>query len=152
MYRNSSCTFRWNEWADYQSTDTDSRSGPGAYRRRLEEQKANQAKPTFALTADVSEAHRQVPVRASDWQQLGCQMHLGSDAFINIVKILGVASTSYHWSRIAAARGRLAQYLMENAGRTWQNHVIGTRCWSSSCSVRRLESSCLGTRQRAETR
>ena len=30
--------------------------------------------PTFALTADVSEAHRQIPIAEQDWHLLGCEV------------------------------------------------------------------------------
>ena len=33
---------------------------------------------TFALTADVSEAHRQIPFHPSDWHLLGCQVKEGA--------------------------------------------------------------------------
>ena len=42
-------------------------------------------KPTFALTADVSEAHRQVPVHPQDLHFRGCQASPGSDVYVGMV-------------------------------------------------------------------
>ena len=42
--------------------------------KRAMREKAGLEQPTFALTADVSEAHRQVPVHPSDWKFLGCRV------------------------------------------------------------------------------
>ena len=36
--------------------------------------------PTFALTADVSEAHRQVPVHPSNWKFFGCRVERRCDS------------------------------------------------------------------------
>ena len=66
----------------------------------------------FALTTDVAEAHRQVPIDERDWYLLGCQIRLGSSIPVNKVGTLGAVSESNHWSRIASAIGRLAQYLV----------------------------------------
>ena len=40
---------------------------------------------TFALTADVKEAHRQIPIDPRDWHLLGCQLERGGDVLINTV-------------------------------------------------------------------
>ena len=40
---------------------------------------------TFALTADVKEAHRQIPTDPRDWHLLGCQVDRGADVFVNTV-------------------------------------------------------------------
>ena len=77
--------------------------------RRSTRAKAARGETTFAVTADVSEAHRQVPIHPQDWRLLGCQVRLGGDVFINTVGTFGVASASYYWSRISAAPGRLTQ-------------------------------------------
>ena len=54
-------------------------------------EKAKQDEPTFALTADIAEAHRQVPIDARDWHYLGCQVTPGSDVYVHIVGTFGVA-------------------------------------------------------------
>ena len=56
---------------------------------------------TFALTADVSEARRQVPIDPQDWHLLGCRVEIGGTVFVNTVGTFGIASASYYWSRVA---------------------------------------------------
>ena len=74
---------------------------------------------TFALTADVTEAHRQVPIHPDDWHLFGCQVIAGGEVFINKAGTFGVASASYYWSRVVAAVGRLAQYSFGTSATTW---------------------------------
>ena len=57
---------------------------------------------TFALSADVTEAHRQVSIHPDDWHYLGCQVILGGDAFINTVGTFSIASAYYYCSRAGA--------------------------------------------------
>ena len=38
---------------------------------------------TFALTADVAEAHRQIPKAKCDWHLLGCQVNPGGRVYVN---------------------------------------------------------------------
>ena len=45
--------------------------------RRLLREKAKTGEVTFGLTADVKEAHRQVPIHPDDWHLLGCQLESG---------------------------------------------------------------------------
>ena len=52
--------------------------------------------PTLALTADVSETHRQVPVEEKNWHLLGCQVVPGGPVLINTVGTFGVASVVLH--------------------------------------------------------
>ena len=81
-------------------------------------EKAREGLTTFALTADVSEAHRQVPIDERDWNLLGCQVAEGQEVYVNTVGTFGVASASYHWSRVASAIGRLSQYLVGDTAQT----------------------------------
>ena len=90
--------------------------------KRAMREKAALNEPTFALTADVSEAHRQIPIHKCDWHLLGCQVQAGGDVYINTVGTFGVASASYYWSRVSGALGRLTQYLAGNRARTW--HMV----------------------------
>ena len=78
-------------------------------------ERARLGERTFALTADVAEAHRQIPIHQRDWHLLGCQVEVGGDVYINKVGTFGVASASNYWSRAASALGRLTQYI---TGRT----------------------------------
>ena len=74
---------------------------------------------TFALSADVSEAHRQVPIAACDLYLLGCHVQHGSTVHVHKVGTFGVATASYYSSRFASAIGRPAQYLVDHAAHTW---------------------------------
>ena len=106
----------------------DTHQGPGASPDRLRTSRERCAKKsktvqkTFALSADVSEAHRQVPVAECDWYLLGCQIQPVSVESVNKVGAFRVASASYYWSRVASAKGRLAQYLVGHASLTW--HMV----------------------------
>lgn len=81
--------------------------------KRTMREKAAHGEHTFALTAQVSEAHGQVPIDPRDWHQLGCQVNAGGDTQVNTVGTFGVPSASYCRSRVAAALGRLlAKYLV----------------------------------------
>ena len=53
--------------------------------KRTMREKAKLDELTFASSADVSEAHRQVPIHPDDWQLLGCQLVSGREVFINTV-------------------------------------------------------------------
>ena len=66
-------------------------------------EKARRGEVTFGLTADVKEAHRQVPIHPDDWHVLGCKLDEGGEVFVNTVGTFGVSSASYYWSRISAA-------------------------------------------------
>ena len=87
--------------------------------KRYMREKSAIGERTFALTADVKEAHRQIPIAPSDWKFLGCQIRPGGAVYINTVGTFGVASASYWWSRVATALGRLAQYVPGKAANTW---------------------------------
>ena len=85
-------------------------------------EKATLGVRTFALTADVKEAHKQVPIHPRDWHLLGCRVEAGADVYINTVGTFGVASASYYWSRVSSALGRLSQYLTADSAHTW--HMV----------------------------
>ena len=50
---------------------------------------------TFAFTADISEAHRQVPIAHCDWHLVGCQVVLVAEVHVNTIVTFGVASAKY---------------------------------------------------------
>ena len=79
--------------------------------KRILREKSRTGLRTFALTADVAEAHRQVPIDRRDWHLLGSQVRPGGTVYVNTVGTFGVASASYSWSSIGSALGRLTQYL-----------------------------------------
>ena len=62
--------------------------------KRSMREKSRIGELTFALSADVTEAHRQVPIHPDDWHLLGCQVSPGGDVFINTVGTFGIASAS----------------------------------------------------------
>ena len=88
------------------------RSPTAADIKRILREKSRTGLRTFALTADVAEAHRQVPTDRRDWHLLGSQV-------LNFVGTFGVASASYCWSRVGAALGRLTHYLSGNTAQSW---------------------------------
>ena len=87
--------------------------------KRSMREKASRGLRTFALTADVSEAHRQVPIAERDWHLLRCGVVDNGPVYINTVGTFGVASASYYWSRVASSIGRLTQYLAGNRAESW---------------------------------
>ena len=101
------------------------RSPVAADLKRVMREKARLGQRTFALTADVAEAHRQIPIHPRDWHLLGCQIEAGGDVYINKVGTFGVASASYYWSRAATALGRLTQYITGRTANTWHQLVAG---------------------------
>ena len=94
------------------------------------------AERTSALTADVSEAHRQISTHARDWHLLGCQVHPGGPIFINKVATFGVGSASYRWS-VASTRGRPCHQVASTSPTTitikqaWSNTIRPSTCCSS---------------------
>ena len=90
--------------------------------KRIMREKSKSNEATFALTADVTEAHRQVPISRQDWHLLGCQEEPGSDVFVNTVGTFGLTSANYFWSRVASAVGRLCQKIPD------LRHVALTGC------------------------
>ena len=74
---------------------------------------------TFALTADVSEAHSLVPIHERDWHLLDWQVRPSDDVYVNTEGTFGVALASYCWSWVASSLGRLSQYLAGTQANTW---------------------------------
>ena len=87
--------------------------------KRILREKSRAGLRTFALTADVAEAHRQVPIDRRDWHLLGSQVRTGGTVYVNTVGTFGVASASYYWSRIGSALGRLTHYLSGDTAQSW---------------------------------
>ena len=98
------------------------RSPIAADLKRLIREKSQRGRRTFALTADVAEAHRQVPINPRNWHLLGCQVESGGAVYVHTVGTFGVASASYYWSRVAGAIGRVTQYCSRSKADTW--HVL----------------------------
>eukprot|EP00435_Cladocopium_sp_Y103_P041011 s612_g11.t1 len=67
----------------------------------------------FALSADISSAHRLVKIRRQDWPLLGCKVRSeDKTVWLNTVGTFGVSSASYWWSRLFSGMGRLNAYIM----------------------------------------
>ena len=81
-------------------------------------EESDMQQPTFALTADVSEAHRQVSVHPSDRKFLGCRVREDGPIDINTVGTFGISSASDYWSRVYGAIGRLTEYLAGHSSAT----------------------------------
>ena len=83
-------------------------------------EKARIGEKTFALTADVAEAHRQIPTHPTGLASSGeSNTEVGGDVHINKVGTFGVASASDCWSRAATPLSRLTQYLTGRSAYTW---------------------------------
>ena len=113
---------------------------------------------TFALTADVPEARRQVPIVGRDWHLLGCLVEPEKAVYVKTVGAFGVASASYQWSREVSMLGRLTQYFPGHLAETWHrlqttttsNRGVGNAglpSWCSSSCVHSRESTFHGGRQ-----
>ena len=55
--------------------------------KRVMREKASLGERSFALTADVKEAHRQVPIDSRDWHFLGCRVTPGFSIYVNKVAL-----------------------------------------------------------------
>ena len=67
----------------------------------------------FGISADISSAHRLVPIRRVDWPKLGCRAR-SSDrvVWLNTVGTFGISSAAYWWSRLFGCVGRWVVRLM----------------------------------------
>ena len=95
------------------------RSPIAAHIKRILRERSRAGLRTFALTADVAEAHRQVPIDRRDLHLLGSQVRPGGKVYVNTVGTFGVASASYYWPRIGSALGRLTHYLSGDTAQSW---------------------------------
>ena len=82
----------------------------------INRERAKMSERTFALTADVAEAHRQVPIDPVDWHCFGAQIRPGD---VNTVGTFSISSASYYWSRVGSSLGRLSHYISAHAAHTW---------------------------------
>ena len=87
--------------------------------KRFMREKARVGEPTFGLTADIKEAHRQIPIHPSDWHLLASRLEPDGEVFINTVGTFGISSASYWWSRVSTAMGRLYQYIVARYASSW---------------------------------
>ena len=74
--------------------------------------------PIIALVADVSKAHRRIPVVEEDWGYMACSAEPKPPAdlldswniLINTVGTYGLGSMSWHWARIGSLVQRISYY------------------------------------------
>ena len=69
----------------------------------------------FAISGDVSSAHRLVRIREADWGLLSCRVKDDSPVvWVNKVATFGVSSSSFLWSRLFGIVGRcVARFLLQ---------------------------------------
>ena len=61
----------------------------------------------FGISADVSSAHRLVPIRRADWPKLGYRARSNDRVvWLNTVGTFGISSAAYWWSRLFGCVGR----------------------------------------------
>ena len=112
---------------------------------------------TFGLTADVKEAHRQVPIHPDDWHLLGCHLERGGEVFVDTVGTFGVfsAGSEQQWedSHSTSPPGmpqRGSCYLRTTTLSQLVVLISGLLSWYSSCCVKLLCAHSRGTRRTAE--
>ena len=86
---------------------------------------------TFALAADVSEAHRQVPIHDRDWHLRCCEVLLGGES---TVESFGIAPTSIFCSLFGVSPWASLPVLMMESGR-----AHGYSWWRTTFASRRME-------------
>ena len=84
------------------------RSPIAADLKRALRQRSARKESSMAITADIKEAHRLVPISHHNWAMPECQLEKGGPVYIHTVGTFGVASASPLWSRPAGALSRLA--------------------------------------------
>ena len=75
--------------------------------------------PHFALTADVTEAHRAVAIDPRDWGYQACQAHPEGPVYLNRRGTYGMASAAYWWGRLGAALLRYLHYSSRPLALLW---------------------------------
>ena len=87
--------------------------------KRAMREKARKGERTFASTAGVKAAHRQIPIAKEDWRLLECRVRPRTYVYINAVGTFGLSSASYYWSRIGSGIGRLMQNVVGSSATIW---------------------------------
>ena len=106
--------------------------------KRMMREKSQIDQRTFALTADVTEAHRQVPIHAEDWHMLGCRVRPGGAV--------------YESHRTVLVLKRIRGTSLWRTTTTWRPQARNTalHCWYSLWYAMLLESRCHGTKHQEE--
>ena len=116
--------------------------------KRFVREKARVGERTFGLTADIKEAHRQIPIHPSDWHMLGSQLEPEGEVYINTVGTFGISSASYRWSR---SRQRWADFTSTSSlatllpGYSSSQTITTSRSEDSTSDQRSWCSSCYAT-------
>ena len=83
---------------------------------------AENQEAVFALSADISEAHRRVKVRKADWPRLGCKSSSTSRVlWLNTVCTFGISSSAYWWTRLFGCVGR---WVLRMMGIAWAMQLV----------------------------
>ena len=128
--------------------------------KRFMRKKARVGELTFGLTADIKEAHRQIPIHPSDWHMLGSQLESDGEVFINTEGTFGISSASYWWSR--GRDSGWADFTSTSSLATlppgysssqtiatsrWEDSTSDQRSWCSSCYATSCVVLCPGRRR-----
>ncbi len=88
--------------------------------RRLLNLQARTGRRTLGITADVKDAHREVPVREQDWRLQVCRARPPpSSCYFFRCGVFGIASAAYWWGRLAACLLRLLHHLGDSSLEGW---------------------------------
>ncbi len=75
---------------------------------------------TLGITADVRDAHREIPVREADWKFQVCRAHPPpSSCYYLRCGVFGIASAAYWWGRLAAGLLRVLHHLGDPTLEGW---------------------------------
>eukprot|EP00435_Cladocopium_sp_Y103_P002248 s5620_g1.t1 len=76
----------------------------------------------FAVSADISAAHRLVKIRRKDWAYMACRADSDSaTVWVNRVGTFGISSAPYWWAKLFALVGRFVGHLMMDH---WFLHLV----------------------------
>ena len=77
---------------------------------------------SFAISADISQAHRRVKIRRKDWPLLACKSSSSSKVvWMNKVGTFGVSSAAIWWTRLFGTVGR---WVLRVLGPLWNLQVV----------------------------
>lgn len=76
----------------------------------------------FAVSADISAAHRLVKIRRKDWAYMSCRADSGSaTVWVNRVGTFGISSAPYWWAKLFSLVGRFVGHVMMSH---WFLHLV----------------------------
>ena len=80
-------------------------------------EKARRGEKTFALTANVKEAHRQIPVSRRGWRLLGCRVRPSTFVYINTFRFSLLVENRFRNWKVGTVRCRHIRDHMVHVGR-----------------------------------